>query len=158
MSSHDGWKIGGWKDDDPAADILTLEATRKLQQSQLAFVFVAMIAGNEENCGPRALMDAYDRDRQPAIGRFVPRQRQSQETALLARLGEVDFGQYAAHYAFSCNASSRISVTGLARSGSLDRGADHPRRSPRHRQPCRECTPGNDQAAPRRAPECGLHT
>src|SRR6266851_8777355 len=71
-----------------------LEAADQPAERDLALVFVAMIAGHQEDARSRAIAapiaDLGDRDRDPAIGRAVHRMRQAQKAGLLAVAVEID--------------------------------------------------------------------
>jgi len=83
--------IGGRDDDDTPADPVGFKLAGQLHQGHLAFVLVAVIAGNQKDLRPRAVGDAHDRYRQPSVCRTVDRVGQAQKSGLLAVPLEVDF-------------------------------------------------------------------
>ena len=72
---------------------LASSARSSVRVGDLALVLVAVIAGHQQHARTRAVADAGDRDRDPAIGRTVHRMRQAQEADLLAVAVEVDFAR-----------------------------------------------------------------
>jgi hypothetical protein len=74
-----------------------IERTHEFHQGDLAFVFVAVIAGHQQHRRPAAAGRDGDRDGNPAISRFVRGVRQLQEAVPEARPLEVDRGRDACH-------------------------------------------------------------
>ena len=87
-----GGEIGGGQEDDPALDRLGREGAGEVAEGDLAFVFVAVGAGDEE-CGRAfAVVEDDDWDGDVAVGGAVDGVEEADEAALGALLVEVDFG------------------------------------------------------------------
>ncbi len=84
QTRHRGWKVGRRQDHQLALDVLGLERTDQVAEPDLALPFVAMGAGLHDDARARAVLDAHDRDRNPAIGRAVDRMGHAHEAGRLA--------------------------------------------------------------------------
>jgi len=84
-------KVRHRQQDQLPADRLRLDLANQLRHDDLAFVFVAVVAGHHEHDRPFAVADRRDRNRQPAIRGAMHGMRQAQIARVLALRIEVDF-------------------------------------------------------------------
>ena len=85
-------EVRGRQDDDPPLDPTRIEGAGEVAQRDLALVFIAVVAGDEQRGGTVAVAQHHDRDRDEPIGGVVDRVKQAQEAGLAAVPREIDFG------------------------------------------------------------------
>ena len=78
-----------------AAHLARLQFADQPPERDLAFEFVAVIAGHQQHPRSGAAADGGNRDRDPAIGRAVHRMGQAKKSGLLAVAVEIDVGRKA---------------------------------------------------------------
>jgi len=91
-SGHRRREVRRRQDDDAAAHLLRFEAADQFAERDLALVFVAVVAGHQQDSRAVAVLDAGNRDRDPAIGRAVHRIGQPDKAVLFAIAVKIDFG------------------------------------------------------------------
>ena len=68
---HRGGEVGGWQNDDAALDARGVQRLRQIAERDLAFVFVAMRAGDEQRRRAVTILQHYDGNRNETIGGAV---------------------------------------------------------------------------------------
>ncbi len=86
-----GWIIGHGQNNQTALDILRHQLPAQFAQSDLAFVFIAMIAGDNQGRGSGAVLEHHDGHGDPAICGAVNGIGQAQEAVLGAVLVKIYF-------------------------------------------------------------------
>ncbi len=118
LGRHHRRQVGRRQDRDAAAYRFRLEQPDQLEQSQLALVFVAVVAGHQHDARAVAVGDPADRNLDLVVGRAVDRIGKADEADLLAvRIpGNVAIGA-GVHYAKVSCRSDAASAVGLALTG-----------------------------------------
>jgi len=77
--------------DQPPAYVLCIQPARKVLHCDLPFIFITVVACHDDKRRAVIVLEACDRDRDPAIGGAMHRMGQTQIPALFAGRVEIDF-------------------------------------------------------------------
>ena len=105
-AGHDRGIVRGREHDQPTVEQRRIERAHQLHQRDLALVFVAMVAGDQQHRRAVAVGSDGDRHRDPAIGRLVRGMRHLQVAVPQPGLVEIDGGGDAGHAAARARAHS----------------------------------------------------